>query len=75
VKASSSREIFLRVLRRAMLANTLGSRSPATSAAGMSRPDIEKMSEATTEGLIWASETIRPNPIKLADILPLVPDG
>jgi hypothetical protein len=33
----------------------LGSRSPATSAASIARPETPKMSEATTDSLIWAS--------------------
>ena len=37
------------------LCNTFGSRSPATSAASMARPETPKMSLATTLSLIWAS--------------------
>src|SRR5215218_8379755 len=40
---------------RASCASTLGSRSPATSAASIARPETPKMSLATTLSLIWAS--------------------
>ena len=39
------------------LREDLGSRSPATSAASMARPDTPKMSLATTESLTWASSS------------------
>jgi len=38
-----------------MSASTFGSRSPATNAAIIARPDTPKMSLATTDSLIWAS--------------------
>jgi hypothetical protein len=55
VNASSSRAILRRIDARAIRASTLGSRSPATSAAIMSRPETPKMSDATTDSVIWAS--------------------
>jgi hypothetical protein len=39
------------------LREDLGSRSPATSAASMARPETPKMSLATTDSLIWASSS------------------
>ena len=42
---------------RASWASTLGSRSPATSAPSIARPDTPKMSEATTESLMQASSS------------------
>jgi hypothetical protein len=40
---------------RASCASTLGSRSPAISAASMARPDTPKLAAATTDSLLWAS--------------------
>ena len=40
--------IFFRRVRRAIWTSTFGLRSPATSAASMSRPETPKMSVATT---------------------------
>jgi hypothetical protein len=57
VNASSSTVIFLRIVRRASCAKTLGLRSPATSAASMSRPETPKMSDTTTLSLICASSS------------------
>ena len=57
VNASSSTVILLRMLRRASCASTLGFRSPATSAASMSRPETPKMSETTTLSLMQASSS------------------
>jgi hypothetical protein len=39
------------------LRQRLGSRSPAIRAASMSRPETPKLSEATTDSLIWASSS------------------
>jgi hypothetical protein len=50
---------------RASCASTLGSRSPATSAASIARPDTPKMSLATTESLIWASSSSLLDPVLL----------
>ena len=57
VNASSSGPSLARNRVRASCARTLGSRSPAISAASMARPETPKMSEATTESLIWASSS------------------
>ena len=57
MNASSSTVIFLRMVCRASCATTFGLRSPATSAASMSRPETPKMSETTTLSLIWASSS------------------
>ena len=46
-----------RILARASWASTLGSRSPATSAAIIARPETPKMSEATTDSLMQASSS------------------
>jgi hypothetical protein len=54
----SSRTLRLaRIRPRASSASTLGSRSPAMSAASIARPETPKMSEATTLSLIWASSS------------------
>jgi hypothetical protein len=50
---------------RASSARTLGSRSPAISAASMARPETPKLSEATTERLIWASSSSLLHPLVL----------
>ena len=47
------------------LRQTLGSRSPATSAASMARPETPKLSLATTLGLIWASSSSLLDPLGL----------
>jgi hypothetical protein len=39
------------------LRQRLGSRSPVTSASSIARPETPKLSEATTESLIWASSS------------------
>ena len=43
--------------RSRQLGEHLGSRSPATSAASIARPDTPKMSEATTDSLMQASSS------------------
>jgi hypothetical protein len=55
VNASANNDSLARNRARANCARTLGSRSPAISAASMARPDTPKLSLATTESLIWAS--------------------
>jgi len=55
--ASSSRGILARIRERASCARTLGSRCPPTRAAIIARPETPKMSEATTDSLIWASSS------------------
>ena len=57
VNASSSRAVLPRIAPRAISANTFGSRSPATNAAIISRPDTPKMSETTTDSKISASSS------------------
>ena len=57
VNASSKRAVLARIRPRAIWARTFGSRSPATSAAIMSRPDIPKMSLATTDIMISESSS------------------
>ena len=49
--------ILVRIRLRASWANTLGSRSPAISAAIIARPETPKMSEATTDSLMQASSS------------------
>src|SRR5512132_1930796 len=61
VNASTNGPSLARNRARANCARTLGSRSPASSAASMARPETPKMSEATTLSLIWAS-TRQPAP-------------
>src|SRR5215213_4562498 len=63
--ASASGPSLARNRVRASWARTLGSRSPATSAASMARPDTPKMSLATTESLIWASSSSLLDPLLL----------
>jgi hypothetical protein len=46
-----------RIRPRARSASALGSRSPASSAASIARPETPKMSEATTLSLMWASSS------------------
>ena len=53
--ASSNSGIFARIRVRASCASTAGRRSPANSAASISRPDTPKMSDTTEDSLIWAS--------------------
>jgi hypothetical protein len=55
MNASSNTLILVRILVRAGWAGTAGLRSPATGAASMSRPEVPKMSAASTDTLIWAS--------------------
>jgi hypothetical protein len=57
VNASANNDSLARNRARANCARTLGSRSPAISAASMARPDTPKMSLATTLSLIWASSS------------------
>ena len=57
VKASSKTLPLARIRPRASSASTLGSRSPAISAASIARPETPKMSEATTLSLMWASSS------------------
>jgi hypothetical protein len=57
VNASSSTVILARMLRRASCASTFGSRSPATRAASMSRPETPKMSAMTALSLMQASSS------------------
>ena len=47
--------ILVRIRVLAICARTWGLRSPLIRAAIMSRPEVPKMSLATTESLIWAS--------------------
>src|SRR4029453_3689688 len=61
VKASSRTRCLARIRPRASSASTLGSRSPATSASSIARPETPKLSEATTLSLMWAS-TRQPAP-------------
>ena len=56
-KASSNWAVLARSRVRAKRARTLGSRSPATSAASIALPETPKTSEATTDSLIWASSS------------------
>jgi hypothetical protein len=55
VNASVSWPSLARMRVRASCASALGSRSPATSASSIARPETPKMSAATTLSLIWAS--------------------
>ena len=55
--ACSSALILARVEGRASCARTRGSRSPATSWSITARPETPKMSDATTDNLIWASSS------------------
>ena len=57
-RASRSSGIFLRSCALARSARTSGSRSPATSAWSMSRPDTPNTSEATEPSLIPASSRV-----------------
>src|ERR671910_2366836 len=65
VNASSSNDSLARIRARASCARRLGSRSPATSAASMARPDTPKMSEPTTDSLIWGSSSSLLDPLLL----------
>ena len=47
------------------LGQHLGSRSPAMSAASIARPETPKMSEATTDSLMWASSSSLLHPLLL----------
>ena len=57
VNASSRTLILARILRLASCASTFGLRSPATSAAIMSRPEAPNRSETTTLTLMQASSS------------------
>jgi hypothetical protein len=48
----------------------LGSRSPATKAASMARPETPKLSAATTDSLIWASSSSLLHPLLLGGAHP-----